>query len=488
MGLIIALYIFLYFYLAKKNISLALLILIISLPSYVIRFNIFKVPFTLLESMILIIFLAWFLNDSKRQIQNIKYVFSRSLKLKKITYPYSREIILILILSFIAVFVSGLTNSAFGILKAYFIEPIMLYIVFINTVDFKSKNKKRLRPENIILALAVSALLVSCFAIVQKFTKFGMPFEWIESDRATSVFNYPNAVGLYLAPIIPLILGQFFNYLKVAKQFNKKVLISKQDFIIQTNKFILLISALVTSLLAIWFARSEGAILGVASGLFIFCLFLNKKIKIATLLIILFIIPSVYFLSINNEQIKDKLLFKDLSGTIRLIGWKETAYMLKDKYWLLGSGLSGYQKAVRPYHKEGFFFNFDSDPDFRRKIVIFDERYKQKYWQPLEIYIYPHNIFLNFWVELGFFGMIVFSWLFLKYIYDALFLSRALECRENKFLLLGFAGGMIALIVHGLVDVPYFKNDLACLFWVFVALLGVVKINYEKNSITKIYS
>jgi hypothetical protein len=29
---------------------------------------------------------------------------------------------------------------------------------------------------------------------------------------------------------------------------------------------------------------------------------------------------------------------------------------------------------------------------------------------------------------------------------------------------------IIAILVHGLVDVPYFKNDLAVLFWMLIAL------------------
>ena len=29
---------------------------------------------------------------------------------------------------------------------------------------------------------------------------------------------------------------------------------------------------------------------------------------------------------------------------------------------------------------------------------------------------------------------------------------------------------MVAVIVHGLVDVPYFKNDLALEFWTFLGL------------------
>jgi hypothetical protein len=35
---------------------------------------------------------------------------------------------------------------------------------------------------------------------------------------------------------------------------------------------------------------------------------------------------------------------------------------------------------------------------------------------------------------------------------------------------LGIVLAMVAIIVHGLVDVPYFKNDLALEFW---TLLGI---------------
>ena len=31
---------------------------------------------------------------------------------------------------------------------------------------------------------------------------------------------------------------------------------------------------------------------------------------------------------------------------------------------------------------------------------------------------------------------------------------------------------MIVFIVHGLVDVPYFKNDLSAMFFILLALLG----------------
>jgi hypothetical protein len=35
---------------------------------------------------------------------------------------------------------------------------------------------------------------------------------------------------------------------------------------------------------------------------------------------------------------------------------------------------------------------------------------------------------------------------------------------------LGIVLAMVAIVVHGLVDVPYFKNDLALEFWTFLGL------------------
>jgi len=39
---------------------------------------------------------------------------------------------------------------------------------------------------------------------------------------------------------------------------------------------------------------------------------------------------------------------------------------------------------------------------------------------------------------------------------------------------------MIVLLVHGLVDTPYFKNDLSVLFWLIIGL-GIAEANLRKG-------
>ena len=142
--------------------------------------------------------------------------------------------------------------------------------------------------------------------------------------------------------------------------------------------------------------------------------------------------------------------------------------------FIFGTGLSGYQENVAIYHQEGIFFNHERDADFRRKIVWEDGDYKAKHWRPVEIYMYPHNIFLNFWTELGLAGMVLFIWIIGK----AMHLSLKIYEQKSvyKGIALGLIGAMVAIFVHGLVDVPYFKNDLAVVFWVLLAVLGALGI------------
>jgi len=83
--------------------------------------------------------------------------------------------------------------------------------------------------------------------------------------------------------------------------------------------------------------------------------------------------------------------------------------------------------------------------------------------------IFPHNIVLNFWSELGLLGLLAFGWIVVA---TALAAWRGWRrgAPEWRPLQLGVMLALLAVVVHGLVDVPYFKNDLALEFWGLVAV------------------
>ncbi len=446
---------------ALTRLDLALLFLVATLPSYLIRFQVLGVPSTLLEAMILICFAVWFFKTIAPKFKT--WWGNRK---KRIPYPFSWEIILLIIIAFIAAGVAGFKPSALGIWKAYFFEPILLFILILNVFKHKKDWQK------IFWAFLVSAATVSFLAIFQKITGqyiFNEFWAQTEMRRVVSWFGYPNAIGLYLAPLIMLFIGWFF-YLP------------KRTTLIKALKKLLIIIVVASSILAIYFAHSEGALIALIAGLIIFGLFAGRKQRIATIIIALVIVTGITIYPPTKNYTVNKLTLSDLSGKIRQQQWQETWQMLKDGRILSGTGLDSYQEVIKPYHQEGIFYNSDNMANFDSRLYGSAEL-RAKYWQPVEIYLYPHNIFLNFWSELGLLGALLFTWLVIKYLLISTKLVKHLnkENKKEKYLILGLLGAMITIVVHGLVDVPYFKNDLAAMFWILLALLGSFNLYYKKS-------
>lgn len=453
MGVFAIIFFTLFTALACKRLDWSLLLIIALLPSYLIRFKIFHIPVTFLELMILLAFSVWLL----KEIPSLK---KRLLKTEpKIAYPFKKEIILLLIISFLSVAVANFSLSALGVWKAYFFEPILFFILLVNVFTLKSdKIKKR-----IFYSLAFSVFSVACLAIYQKITgHFIVNDFWAaaESRRVVSFFSYPNAVGLFLAPIMSLLLGFVF-YLD-EKKWKQKISFS----------FLIIIS-----FLSIIFARSDGAIVAVIISFFAFFFIAEKKKRLTLSLLAIASIAAIFLYSPLRTTITQKLSFQDLSGQIRLQQWKETAQTLKGKNFILGNGLSSYKQAVAPYHQDGIFYNFDGLENFDA-VVWASPELRKKYWQPVEIYLYPHNIFLNFWSEIGLLGLVVFMTLMIRALLSAFKLYKhfSLKNSREKYIILGVIVSLFSIFVHGLVDVPYFKNDLSVIFWLLIAMLAIAKV------------
>ena len=448
---------------------LAILAIVFALPSYLIRFEVLGIPFTFLEAMILIVFAFFVIQKGPEIIKRIKNKINNKSLNKLQNYPFRYEIIAILLVAYLAVFFSGFSLSALGAFKAYFLEPIILYILIINYFHIKNDWKK------IVWALSLSALLISIVAFFQQISGlyiFNEFWAQAETRRVTSVFPYPNALGLYLAPVVLLTLGLSTSYLKDLKRLKNK-------FISASLLLIILIS-----LLAMYFAKSEGALIATSISIFIYLLIYNKQTRIIAISLIIISSTILSLSPQTHSYIKDKALLRDKSGQIRISQWQETWQMLKDdNNWLSGVGLLNYQEKVAPYHQEGIFIKDYQDPDWLRK-TLFNQKFRQSAWQPLEIYLYPHNIALNFWVELGLLGLIIFMFLFIKIYIKAI---KVLQNNQKQFkpMLVAIISSLSAIIIHGLVDVPYFKNDLTALFWIIISLLALIIIhskNHEKRT------
>jgi O-antigen ligase len=81
---------------------------------------------------------------------------------------------------------------------------------------------------------------------------------------------------------------------------------------------------------------------------------------------------------------------------------------------------------------------------------------------------HPHNWIFNFWLSLGLLGLIAFVWLLVRFWQNA---RRALQDPRARWVAAGALGAMADLLVHGFIDNSYFLVDLACVFWLCLALV-----------------
>lgn len=382
--------------LAWKDHRRAFFLFLGLLPTYLIRFTIGGWPTTALEVLFVILFAGWLLRREKRLVDIKGWGFL---------------LLGWLGVALIATFVSPDTRAALGVFKAYFIEPVVFFIMA-NDILRAAEDRAHAAA-----SLAWTALVIGALTIYQRFTNFAVPDPWnrVGEFRATAFYGFPNAIGLFLAPLIPLFAWS------------------------ARRNTILFLAAIIASGVAIVLAQSEGAVIGAAAGLVVLGL-VNIKIRkpliigLVALAIVIALVPAT-----RNFAI-EKLTLKDWSGRVRTEMWGEAWNMLKDRP-VQGAGLSGYPIVFQPYHKAGH----------------------------IEIFQYPHQIVLNFWSELGIFGVALMLWTFW------------LVFKSKQW---SFIAVFTALAVHGLVDVPYFKNDLSLLWWLLLALIASQQA--EERAATKV--
>jgi len=426
----------------KPKYALGLILLL--LPTYQIKFQIWQIPFTFLELMILILFVCRAVKKIKNKISKIKNNQSTDgqipiKNLKRGSGNWFWLTLVWLAVATVSMFIAPDLRAAAGVWKAYFLEPNLFLIVFIDLI----KNKQDLKIIYAAIFFLVYSLGVVCF--YQKMIGQGMlSVETLGADktlRPTGLFSHPNFLGLFLGPLIVLAFGQIVNF--------------------EPKKFLTPINSLIILFLgvgALFFARSEGAIIGVVAGIVFYLLFF-KKIRKYVLIGLVAIVLLVAVCSTPRQYFLEKAFLRDLSGQFRLNIWNGAASLLKTSP-ILGVGLDGYEKLIPDYQAKNFIANSG-----------------EKLFAPPQPY--PHNLFLAIWLEMGLTGLVIFLWMIVK------FFKQGFEnIKKEPVLAASIMGAMVCILVHGSVDTPYFKNDLAILFWLIIGM-GVVVNNFRKEELIK---
>lgn len=410
-----------------KNFRAAIFLFVVLLPTYLVRFEwlqIGKYPFpsTLLEVTFGLISLVWVVRYARVDIKRIIFFF-------KIHRLFAIAWALFFLSSVVSVFVSDMVFFSLGEWRAYFFEPMIFFLILIGRSEM-------FLPVDLLLALAVSTVSISVYAIVQKYTGMGIATpEWANeaTRRVTAFFSSPNAVGLYVAPVLMLMSAMLVRQIKQLIQLG----IKGKNIFFQPAIFGLLF-AIISAFGALVFTKSQGTLIGLGAGTLVF-LFLIDFRKIAIGLAVIGVIFSLLIPSMRQA-----VLFQDQANQNRLRLWGYSWIFLTKtpQNFIFGTGVRQFfRKIQKPYY---------------------DTRV-------MERLIYPHNIFLNFWTEIGLAGMLA-AVAMIGYVGFIAYKVRA----NDQVLGAGMVAMLTVLVVHGLVDVPYFKNDLAFLFWILIASIFMV--------------
>jgi putative inorganic carbon (hco3(-)) transporter len=369
------------------------------LPAYALRFSVISIPTTALEVMVGVFLLsAAVLNFNRESLRKIEGLGKVNLWIG-----------LFFMAGIISTIVSPEPTRALGQLKAFILEPILIFYAVI--VSFKGVDSLR-TPLKMLLW---SASMISLFGAVQYYTHLMLPLRFWgngeEMKRITSVFEYPNALALYLAPLLVFFLALYARGFALVRRHWQ-------------------VLGLAVMSLAALLTYSRGAWLAIIVGLAVLLMRQSgvslKRWASVAVIALLVLSPLLYT--------RFKATFNDASSSERLQLYRAGAAKVLSQP-LLGNGLYGFRTTLEKSDYTG------------------------------EILNYPHNIVLNFWLETGLVGLV--SFLMLLYL--------AFKQYKKRPTVIRFAAGtfMLVMVAHGMVDAPYFKNDLSILFWFMLSLFYV---------------
>jgi len=254
--ILLSLFTAVFIYIAWWKLDWALTLCIVFLPAYLIRFDLGFAPMTVLEVMLLVLFGVWLIK-----------VFSQgqgtlATRCKKIWWPWKWLTLTFVVVGAVAVFISPDLRAAAGLWKAYILEPVMLFVVFVNVI----KTKEQLLQ--ILWGLGASVVVIGFVAMLQYLNIVNIPAHYgLETPRrATSVFPFPTAVGKFVGPIVAFFIGLFVvRGVRAAQSLWA---------LVRNNIFVS--GVILFGLMGLLFSVSRGAILGVVAAL-LFSSFFSKR-------------------------------------------------------------------------------------------------------------------------------------------------------------------------------------------------------------------
>lgn len=405
-------------------------------PAYAIRFKLGPVPTDILMMWVFLVWVifVWQLTAKKQLHDFLK--FKKTLNSKLLIF-----IGLFFVAGLTSLFVKGFDIKKLGQFLVLFLQPISIFLI----TDFTIKNNPKLKSHLFLITYFLLAL-AGLYAIFQYFTLLGLPQAYwgnaVEPKRALSFFMHPNFYALWSAPLLALLIPDLMIRVRNWKLPGRLSLGVVGE--IGNWKFII---AWLLGAIGLLLSFSRAGWLGLAIAMLVYLIVAADK-KIRKLALYALIVIFIVIVSIPNLRWRFVLPFYREKSTVSRLSLWETGWKGIKEAPITGLGLTGFSKN---------WTRLNTDPN-------------------LEAHNFPHNIFLDFWVEMGILGLISFVGITALLTYHGLssvvspFMGLNKTADKSASYKLAVSLFLICLLTQGLIDNPYFKNDLAMVFWLILSL------------------
>ncbi|MFN2465398.1 MAG: O-antigen ligase family protein [Candidatus Dormibacteria bacterium] len=374
--------------------------------AYVLRGNLGGLPFTALEVALVALMVVYLV---EKRVTGETLPDPRRL-------AYFWPLALLLVAATVSVAVAPDHRAALGIWKAYFIEPALAAYIVADVFRTRADLGKLLQ------GFYVAGLVVSVLNTMAFLVAVGAHRPHLVEAPVVVLYLSPNATGLFLAPLMATAAALVA--FGVPEERGRGAVF----FLVAFPAFAL--------------SFSRGAWLGLAVALVLLAaIHPRRRVALAGVGLVAagaLLLPPVRRRLAHEFDPHDPLN----SVNTRVDLWRAVLTMMRTgRRPISGTGLSGFKAAITP---------FKDLSGYR------------------EDHIYGHNLFLDFWTETGLLGLIAFTWLTVDAVRRTWVALRARTERHAYHA--AFAAAGVVILVHGLIDNPFFKNDLA---WLTMALLGL---------------
>ena len=184
-----------------RDLRYGIYLIIFSMPAYLWRTEIFSIPTTLLELMIYILFLLWLAGKISIFSKNLSSSFffqKGKISVSQFMIHNSRLVIGIVLLFLGLAISTALSDNlrvSLGIMKGWFVDPFLFFLVLVSTV----KTKKQIT--DLFSVWALSGLMVAITSLFYLTTS-----ELTYDGRLKSFFLSPNYLAMYLSPAFLIVL------------------------------------------------------------------------------------------------------------------------------------------------------------------------------------------------------------------------------------------------------------------------------------------